>query len=122
MDNDLIEVIPLAFMRGRTFNDAFIILDEAQNTSVRQMLMVLTRMGMRSKMVVTGDTTQIDLPEDTPSGLLDAWDRLKGVKGIGFSRLTPADIVRHSLVQTIVNLYERRPPAAAPPAAAQEGG
>ena len=107
MDNDLIEVIPLAFMRGRTFNDAFIILDEAQNTSSRQMLMVLTRLGMRSKMVITGDVTQMDLPENTTSGLLDAWRRLRGVKGIGFSELTQRDIVRHSLVQTIVNVYER---------------
>jgi phosphate starvation-inducible PhoH-like protein len=107
MENDLIEVIPLAFMRGRTFNDAFIILDEAQNTSAAQMLMVLTRMGQRSKMVLTGDVTQIDLPDPSASGMLDAWGRLRGVKGIGFCRLSERDIVRHSLVQTIVNLYER---------------
>ncbi|MFB3891467.1 MAG: PhoH family protein [Phycisphaerae bacterium] len=107
MVNDLIEVIPLAFMRGRTLNDSVIILDEAQNTTVSQMLMFLTRMGHGSKMIVTGDDSQIDLPEDTPSGLLDALRRLSGIKGLAFVRLAPADIVRHRLVQNIVDAYSR---------------
>jgi len=105
MVNDLIEVIPLAFMRGRTLNDSVIILDEAQNTTVSQMLMFLTRMGHGSKMIVTGDDSQIDLPDDATSGLLDAKDRLSGIKGLAFVRLGRADIVRHRLVQSIVDAY-----------------
>ncbi|MGN6626590.1 MAG: PhoH family protein [Tepidisphaeraceae bacterium] len=106
MMNDLIEVIPLAFMRGRTLNDAAIILDEAQNTSVSQMLMFLTRLGNESKMIVTGDTSQIDLPDETPSGLIDALDRLRGIPNIAQIRLEKTDIVRHRLVQNIVKAYE----------------
>jgi len=103
--NDLIEIIPLAFMRGRTLNDSVIILDEAQNTTVPQMLMFLTRMGHGSKVIVTGDDSQIDLPDDVTSGLLDAKPRLSGIKGLEFVRLTKGDIVRHRLVQNIVEAY-----------------
>jgi phosphate starvation-inducible PhoH-like protein len=108
MVNDVIEVIPLAFMRGRTLNDSCIILDEAQNTTPSQMLMFLTRLGHDSKMIVTGDVTQIDLPEDQESGLVDALSKLKGIKGIATVALEHADIVRHRLVQNIVNAYERQ--------------
>lgn len=107
MLNDVIEVIPLAFMRGRTLNESVIILDEAQNTTASQMLMFLTRLGHDSKMIVTGDVTQIDLPRDVPSGLLDAMEKLRGVKGIATVELDRSDIVRHRLVQNIVNAYER---------------
>jgi len=107
MANDLIEIIPLAFMRGRTLNDSVIILDEAQNTTIPQMLMFLTRMGHGSKMIVTGDDSQIDLPEDVPSGLLDAQRRLAGIKGLAVVRLSRGDIVRHRLVQNIVEAYGR---------------
>ncbi len=107
MEEDVIEVIPLAYMRGRTLNDAFIILDEAQNTTVAQMKMFLTRMGAGSKIVVSGDTTQVDLPRETRSGLTDALERLRGIKGIESVRLTRTDIVRHRLVQEIVDAYER---------------
>lgn len=107
MVNDLIEVIPLAFMRGRTLNDSVIILDEAQNTTVSQMMMFLTRMGHGSKMIVTGDDSQVDLPPDTPSGLLDAKDRLTGIDALAFVVLERADIVRHRLVQHIVEAYGR---------------
>jgi phosphate starvation-inducible PhoH-like protein len=107
MVNDLIEVIPLAFMRGRTLNESVIILDEAQNTTAGQMLMFLTRMGNGSKMIVTGDDSQIDLPDGTPSGLLDAKRRLSGIKGLAFVRLEREDIVRHRLVQNIVEAYSR---------------
>jgi phosphate starvation-inducible PhoH-like protein len=110
MVNDVIEVIPLAFMRGRTLNDSVIILDEAQNTTASQMLMFLTRLGHDSKMIVTGDTTQIDLPENTRSGLIDATDKLRGIKGIGLVELERGDIVRHRLVQNIVDAYERSSP------------
>jgi phosphate starvation-inducible PhoH-like protein len=108
-EQDVIEVIPLAYMRGRTLDDAFIILDEAQNTTVAQMKMFLTRMGNGSKIVVSGDTTQIDLPTNSRSGLVDALERLQGLKGIGTVKLSRADIVRHPLVQQIVNAYERHP-------------
>jgi phosphate starvation-inducible protein PhoH and related proteins len=108
MVNDLIEVIPLAFMRGRTLNDCIIILDEAQNTTVAQMLMFLTRMGHGSKVIVTGDDSQSDLPTGTTSGLIDARRRLAGIKGIAMVTLDKLDIVRHRLVQTIVEAYERR--------------
>ncbi len=107
MLNDVIEVVPLAFMRGRTLNDSVIILDEAQNTTVSQMLMFLTRLGHGSRMIVTGDTSQVDLPPGTPSGLIDALQKLKGIKGIGTVTLDKQDIVRHRLVQSIVKAYER---------------
>jgi phosphate starvation-inducible PhoH-like protein len=106
---DLIEVIPLAYMRGRTLEEAFIILDEAQNTTVPQMRMFLTRMGAGSKIVVSGDTTQIDLPPHCKSGLVDGLERLRGLERIASVKLTHADIVRHPLVQQIVNAYEHRP-------------
>jgi phosphate starvation-inducible PhoH-like protein len=106
MVNDVIEVIPLAFMRGRTLNDSVIILDEAQNTTTAQMLMFLTRLGHDSKMIVTGDATQVDLPSGTRSGLVDAMEKLKGIKGIAMVTLDRSDIVRHRLVQNIVNAYE----------------
>jgi phosphate starvation-inducible PhoH-like protein len=105
MEMDIIEVIPLAFMRGRTLNEAAIICDEAQNTSQTQMLMFLTRMGRGSRMIVTGDVTQVDLERGQLSGLVDAIRRLKGVKGIGFVEMGKADIVRHRLVQNIVQAY-----------------
>ena len=108
MLNDVIEVIPLAFMRGRTLNDSVIILDEAQNTTASQMLMFLTRLGHDSKMIVTGDATQVDLPNGTKSGLHDAMEKLRGIKGIAVVKLERADIVRHRLVQNIVEAYERR--------------
>ena len=107
MLNDVIEVIPLAFMRGRTLNDSVIILDEAQNTTASQMLMFLTRLGHDSKMIVTGDATQVDLPSQAVSGLNDAMEKLSGIKGIAMVKLDRADIVRHRLVQNIVNAYER---------------
>ncbi len=106
MEQEVIEVIPLAYMRGRTLNDAFIILDEAQNTTIAQMKMFLTRMGERSKMVVSGDATQLDLPRGVTSGLKDAIRRLHRIKAIGMIRLTGEDIVRHRLVQRIVEAYE----------------
>lgn len=102
---DVIEIIPLAFMRGRTLNDAMVILDEAQNTTRSQMLMFLTRMGHGSKMVVTGDTSQTDLEDPTQSGLIDAARRLKRVRGVSFVTLDQTDIVRHRLVQRIVEAY-----------------
>jgi phosphate starvation-inducible PhoH-like protein len=102
---DIIEIIPLAFMRGRTFNDSVIICDEAQNTSPLQMLMVLTRLGLGSKMIITGDVTQIDLEKNQKSGLVEAIERLKDIDGIGYVELAQTDIVRHKLVQKIVNAY-----------------
>jgi phosphate starvation-inducible PhoH-like protein len=105
MQNDVIEVIPLAFMRGRTLNSSAVILDEAQNTTVSQMLMFLTRLGHNSKMIVTGDDSQIDLEASQRSGLIDAVQRLRGIHGIGVVRLNELDIVRHKLVQNIVNAY-----------------
>lgn len=108
MVNDVIEVIPLAFMRGRTLNQSVVILDEAQNTTTSQMLMFLTRLGHDSKMIVTGDPSQVDLPPNTPSGLSDAMLRLNGIKGIAMVELERSDIVRHRLVQNIVNAYERQ--------------
>ncbi len=106
-EEDLIEVIPLAYMRGRTLNEAFIILDEAQNTTVAQMKMFLTRMGHGAKIVACGDITQIDLPSHARSGLIDGLGRLRGIKGVTSVELTRDDIVRHPLVQAIVNAYER---------------
>ena len=102
-----IEVAPLAYMRGRTLDDSFIILDEAQNTTPEQMKMFLTRLGFGSKIVITGDVTQIDLPEEKVSGLKDAMRVLDGVKDIAICRLTSADVVRHALVQRIINAYEK---------------
>ena len=102
-----IEVAPLAYMRGRTLDDSFIILDEAQNTTKEQMKMFLTRLGFGSKIVITGDVTQIDLPEDKQSGLKDAVRVLEGVEDIAICRLTSADVVRHALVQQIINAYEK---------------
>lgn len=107
VERGAIEVAPLAYMRGRTLNDAFIILDEAQNTTSEQMKMFLTRMGMGSKMVITGDVTQIDLPAGKRSGLVEALEVLKGVDDIGIARLTHRDVVRHELVQAIVKAYEK---------------
>jgi phosphate starvation-inducible PhoH-like protein len=103
----MIEVAPLAFMRGRTLNESFIILDEAQNTTTEQMKMFLTRIGNRSKAVVTGDITQIDLPKATTSGLKEALEVLRGVEGIGFASFDERDVVRHALVQQIVTAYDR---------------
>ena len=102
-----IEVAPLAYMRGRTLDDSFIILDEAQNTTKEQMKMFLTRLGFGSKIVITGDVTQIDLPDDKVSGLKDAVRVLDGIKDIAICRLTSADVVRHALVQEIINAYEK---------------
>ena len=102
-----IEVAPLAYMRGRTLDDSFIILDEAQNTTKEQMKMFLTRLGFGSKIVITGDITQIDLPDDKTSGLKDAVRVLDGIKDIAICRLTSADVVRHALVQQIINAYEK---------------
>lgn len=106
MDNDIIEIVPLAFMRGRTLNQSAIILDEGQNTSVPQMKMFLTRMGNGSKITVTGDITQIDLPRQMRSGLIDATHRLRNLDRIGFIQLDERDIVRHPLVQQIVKAYD----------------
>jgi phosphate starvation-inducible PhoH-like protein len=105
-EQDIVEMVPLAYMRGRTLNNAFVILDEAQNTTVSQMKMFLTRLGMGSKMVISGDTTQIDLPPDKVSGLVDAMNRLQNVRGCGRVQLGGADIVRHPLVQRIVEAYD----------------
>jgi len=107
LERNTIEVAPLAFMRGRTLNDSFIIMDEAQNTSPEQMKMILTRQGFNSKMVVTGDVTQIDLPPGQRSGLIEATDVLKNVEGISFVQFDDRDVVRHNLVQRIVKAYER---------------
>ena len=107
LERTTIEVAPLAFMRGRTLNDAFIIMDEAQNTSPEQMKMILTRQGFNSKMVVTGDITQIDLPGGMRSGLVEVIEVLRGVAGISFVQFDDRDVVRHNLVQKIVRAYER---------------
>ena len=107
MDNNIIQIAPLAFMRGRTLNDAVVILDEAQNTTPQQIKMFLTRMGTNTKMIITGDLTQVDLPQHQNSGLLHAQRILKGVAGIGFVTLNKKDIVRHRLVTRIVEAYEK---------------
>ena len=107
LERNTIEVAPIAFMRGRTLNDSFIILDEAQNSTPEQMKMILTRQGFNSKMVVTGDITQVDLPAGKRSGLLDVMDVLRGVEGISFVHFDERDVVRHALVQRIVKAYER---------------
>jgi phosphate starvation-inducible PhoH-like protein len=106
LEKNIIEVAPLAFMRGRTLNDAFIIMDEAQNTTIEQMKMFLTRLGANSKAVITGDITQIDLPNPRKSGLVDAINVLDGVEGIHFCHFEDCDVVRHTLVQRIVRAYE----------------
>ncbi len=115
MEKGIIEIAPLAYMRGRTLNQSFIILDEAQNTTTEQMLMFLTRLGFGSKAVITGDVTQIDLPRTKRSGLIEAAQALQGVEGIGIVQFDKRDVVRHPLVQRIVHAYERhrgtQPPA-----------
>ena len=112
MEQDVIEVVPLAYMRGRTLNESFIILDEAQNTTIAQMKMFLTRMGQGSKIVISGDTTQIDLPRPSASGLIDAVARLRDIPGVNIVQLNKTDIVRHRLVQDIVRAYEEETKAA----------
>ena len=107
LDQGVIEVAPLAFMRGRTLNDSFVILDEAQNATSEQMKMFLTRLGFSSKAVITGDVTQIDLPDGRISGLIEAREILEGIKGIGFTYFTKEDVIRHSLVQKIIDAYEK---------------
>lgn len=107
LERNTIEVAPIAFMRGRTLNDSFIIMDEAQNATPEQMKMILTRQGFNSKMVVTGDITQIDLPQGQRSGLIEVIDVLRGVEGIRFVQFDERDVVRHSLVQKIVKAYEK---------------
>jgi len=109
MESDVVEIVPLAFMRGRTLNQTFIILDEGQNTTITQMKMFLTRMGEGSKIVVTGDVTQVDLSPNVEPGMLDAIHRLEGIDGVGVVELTGRDIVRHRLVREIVKAYETVP-------------
>jgi phosphate starvation-inducible PhoH-like protein len=113
IERGTIEVAPLAFMRGRTLNDSFVILDEAQNTTGEQMKMFLTRLGDGSQAVITGDVTQVDLPAETESGLVEAARVLKSVRGIGFMRFEAADVVRHPLVQSIIQAYEKAKTSAA---------
>ena len=113
MDKRIIQIAPLAFMRGRTLSDAVVILDEAQNTTPAQIRMFLTRMGWNTKMVITGDLTQVDLPRGQRSGLAEAMELLEGIEGIGFVRMEKKDIVRHKLVTRIVNAYERADKASA---------
>ncbi len=107
LEHGVIEIAPLAFMRGRTLNDAFVVLDEAQNTTLAQMKMFLTRLGEKSKAVITGDITQIDLENKRESGLVKVQKILKGIKGIEFIKLTSRDVIRHRLVQDIINAYEK---------------
>ncbi|MDU4968410.1 MAG: PhoH family protein, partial [Staphylococcus epidermidis] len=106
IERGVIEIAPLAYMRGRTLDDAFVILDEAQNTTHAQMKMFLTRLGFGSKMVVTGDQTQIDLPKGVKSGLKEAVKKLSGVSGISIMKMDQSDVVRHPLVSKIINRYE----------------
>jgi len=106
-ENNVIEIAPLAYMRGRTLDEAFVLLDEAQNTTTQQMKMFLTRMGAKSKMVITGDMSQIDLPKHQKSGMKEAVDILEGTKGIGFVRLTSSDVVRHTLVKKMIEAYDK---------------
>ena len=108
IDQKIIEVIPLAYMRGRTLNNAYVILDEAQNTTSMQMKMFLTRLGANSKAIITGDITQIDLPDSTTSGLLEAESILKGIEGIGFIYFDARDVVRHKLVKDIIKAYDTK--------------
>ena len=107
IDNETIEIAPLAYMRGRTLDDAYIILDEAQNTTPEQMKMFLTRLGFGSKMMITGDISQIDLPRGAKSGLVVVKDILADIKGISFVELTDTDVVRHPLVQKIIQAYDK---------------
>ena len=107
MEKKIIQIAPLAFMRGRTLSDAVVILDEAQNTTAAQIKMFLTRMGWNTKMIITGDLTQIDLPHNTRSGLAEAMDILDGVEGISVIRMNSKDIVRHKLVTRIVNAFDK---------------
>ncbi|MBJ8325704.1 PhoH family protein [Streptococcus pacificus] len=106
MEREIIEIAPLAYMRGRTLDDAFVILDEAQNTTIMQMKMFLTRLGFNSKMIVNGDISQIDLPKNVTSGLIDAREKLKNIKAIDFVHLSAKDVVRHPVVAEIINAYE----------------
>ncbi|AND78927.1 PhoH family protein [Streptococcus pantholopis] len=108
MERDIIEIAPLAYMRGRTLDDAFVILDEAQNTTVMQMKMFLTRLGFHSKMIINGDISQIDLPHHAKSGLVDASEKLKGIKALDFVYLSAKDVVRHPLVAEIIDAYEQQ--------------
>ena len=108
MEREILEIVPLAYMRGRTLDHAFIILDEGQNTTAKQMKMFLTRMGNHSKIVVTGDTTQVDLPPGKKSGMIGVRKILRGIDGIAFIQMKRADIVRHPLVQDIVRAYEEK--------------
>jgi phosphate starvation-inducible PhoH-like protein len=117
-----IEIAPLAYMRGRTLNDAFIILDEAQNTTSEQMKMFLTRLGFNAKMVVTGDITQVDLPQSRPSGLIEVQSVLHGIDGIRFVYFDDRDVVRHDLVSAIVRAYDRASPAGGARRVAPPGG
>jgi phosphate starvation-inducible PhoH-like protein len=121
LDNDIIEVLPLAFVRGRTLDNAFIILDEAQNCTVGQMKTFLTRLGRNARLVVTGDITQIDLPPGDRSGLVDAQDRLRDVRGLRFVWLDERDIVRHPLVRVILDAYNQEMPPSSPASGADEG-
>jgi phosphate starvation-inducible PhoH-like protein len=122
VERQVIEIAPLAFMRGRSLNDSFIILDEAQNTTVEQMKMFLTRLGFGSKAVVTGDITQTDLPKQQTSGLKNAMKILPGVPGVSFTHFTSRDVVRHPLVQRIVEAYERKPTDSNPGEESQTAG
>ena len=119
LDQGAIEVAPLAFMRGRTLNDAFVILDEAQNTTIEQMKMFLTRLGFNSKAVITGDVTQVDLPAGRTSGLIHASEILRNIEGIAFARFTEVDVVRHPLVQEVIRAYAKEP---SPPEGVTDGG
>ena len=110
MEREIIEIAPLAYMRGRTLDDAFVILDEAQNTTIMQMKMFLTRLGFNSKMIVNGDMSQIDLPRRVKSGLIDAMEKLKGIKAIDFVHFSASDVVRHPVVADIINAYEKDAP------------
>lgn len=110
MEREIIEIAPLAYMRGRTLEDAFVILDEAQNTTIMQMKMFLTRLGFNSKMIVNGDMSQIDLPRRVKSGLIDAMEKLKGIKSIDFVHFSASDVVRHPVVADIINAYEKDAP------------
>ena len=110
MEREIIEIAPLAYMRGRTLEDAFVILDEAQNTTIMQMKMFLTRLGFNSKMIVNGDMSQIDLPRRVKSGLIDAMEKLKGIKAIDFVHFSASDVVRHPVVADIINAYEKDAP------------
>ena len=111
MEREIIEIAPLAYMRGRTLEDAFVILDEAQNTTIMQMKMFLTRLGFNSKMIVNGDMSQIDLPRRVKSGLIDAMEKLKGIKAIDFVHFSASDVVRHPVVADIINAYEKDVPS-----------